>query len=146
VAEDIVYRLKADVSREALNALYGASWPAHEEQDLSPVLERSLTHVCAYHSELLVGFVYLAWDGGQHAFLLDPTVHPAYRHKGIGTELVRQATTAAREAGCEWLHVDYEAELAPFYERCGFTSTSAGVIELGGARQTRLQRRLDARR
>jgi ribosomal protein S18 acetylase RimI-like enzyme len=130
VAEDIVYRLKAAVSRKALNALYGASWPDHEEQDLSPVLDRSLTHVCAFHGEQLVGFVYVASDGRQHAFLLDPTVHPAYRHRGIGTELVRQATTAAREAGCEWLHVDFEASLAPFYERCGFTPTKAGVIRL----------------
>jgi GNAT superfamily N-acetyltransferase len=130
VAEDIVYQLRANVSRQALNALYEASWPAHQEQDLSPVLERSLTYVSAYHGWQLVGFVYVAWDGGQHAFLLDPTVHPAYRHKGIGTELVRQATPSARQAGCEWLHVDYEASLAPFYERCGFTATNAGLIRL----------------
>jgi GNAT superfamily N-acetyltransferase len=118
------------VSREALNGLYNASWPAQQQQDLSPVLERSLTYVCAYHGERLVGFAYVAWDGRQHAFLLDPTVHPEYRHRGIGTELIRLATAAARDAGCEWLHVDYEASLSPFYEHCGFTPTSAGLIRL----------------
>jgi ribosomal protein S18 acetylase RimI-like enzyme len=130
VAEDVVYQLRADVSREALNALYDASWLAHQEQDLSPVLERSLTYVCAYQGERLVGFVDVAWDGRQHAFLLDPTVLPEYRHQAIGVHLVQLATAAAREAGCEWLHVDYEASLAPFYERCGFTPTNAGLIRL----------------
>jgi ribosomal protein S18 acetylase RimI-like enzyme len=119
VAEDVVYQLRADVSREALNALYDASWPAPQEQDLSPVLERSLTYVCAYHGERLVGFVYVAWDGRQHAFLLDPTVLPEYRRQGIGVRLVQVATAAAREAGCEWLHVDYEASLAPSTSAAG---------------------------
>jgi ribosomal protein S18 acetylase RimI-like enzyme len=119
-----------DVSSEALNALYKA-WPAHVAQrDLLRVLDRSLACVCAYHGERLVGFVYVAWDCWQHGFLLDPTVDPEYRHRGIGTELVRRATGAARDAGCESLHVDYEAELSRFYEGCGFMPTSAGLIRL----------------
>jgi predicted N-acetyltransferase YhbS len=76
------------------------------------------------------GLVYVAWDGRQHAFLFDPTVLPEYRHQGIGVHLVQLGTAAAREAGCEWLHVDYEASLAPFYDRCGFTPTNAGLIRL----------------
>jgi hypothetical protein len=40
------------------------------------------------------------------------------------------AAAAAREAGCEWLHVDYEASLTPFYEACGFVPTAAGLIRL----------------
>jgi ribosomal protein S18 acetylase RimI-like enzyme len=131
VHDSIVYRTGHDVSSEALNALYDASRPAHEQRDeLLRVLERSLTYICAYEGARLVGFVYVAWDGWQHAFLLDPTVHPECRHRGIGTELVRRATAAAREAGCEWLHVDYEDELSRFYEGCGFTPTSAGLIQL----------------
>jgi hypothetical protein len=30
----------------------------------------------------------------------------------------------------EWLHVDYEAQLAPFYQRCDFRETAAGLIRL----------------
>jgi hypothetical protein len=35
-------------------------------------------------------------------------------------------------AGCyEWLHVDFEGELRPFYfDACGFTPTTAGLIRL----------------
>jgi predicted N-acetyltransferase YhbS len=74
--------------------------------------------------------VYVAWDGAQHAFLLEPTVHPEHRHQGIGSELVRRAADAARDAGCEWLHVDYEEALTPFYKACGFERTAAGLIRL----------------
>ena len=67
----------------------------------------------------LVGFANVAWDGGDHAFLLDPKVRPEHHRVGIGTEVVRRATEGAREAGCEWLHVDFDEELAPFYlEAC----------------------------
>ena len=37
----------------------------------------------------------------------------------------------ARAAGCEWLHVDFDPELAPFYlGACGFERTDAGLIHL----------------
>lgn len=48
-----------------------------------------------------------------------------------GTELVRQAAIHAKATGCEWLHVDFEQELARFYvDACGFTRTDAGLIHL----------------
>ncbi len=88
-------------------------------------------------ASFLVGFVNVAWDGRDHAFLLDSRVHPAYRGRGIGTALVRRASVASAAAGCQWLHVDYMPEMARFYTACGFQPTSAGLIRLdeksGGA-------------
>jgi|SRR2546423_1568033 len=79
----------------------------------------------------LIGFVNVAWDGGDHAFLLDTKTRPSHRHRGVATAVVRRATEEARAAGCEWLHVDFEAHLAPFYfEACGFRPTDAGLIRL----------------
>jgi len=79
----------------------------------------------------LVGFVNVAWDGGDHAFLIDTKVSKDYQRRGIATELVRQATARAKQAGCEWLHVDFHDELAAFYaDACGFRPTSAGLINL----------------
>ena len=70
------------------------------------------------------GFVNVAWDGCDHAFLIDTKVRADLQHNGIGTELVRLATREAKRAGCEWLHVDYEERLVPFYENaCGFRPT-----------------------
>ncbi len=128
----IDYRVRPPWDNDTLNALYAAAWPAHDGFDFAPVLSLALTYVFAYEGERLVGSVYVAWDGSQHAFLLEPTVHPDYRHRGIGKELVRRAAEESGAAGCEWLHVDYEADLAPFYAACGFVPTAAGLIRLSG--------------
>ena len=101
-----------------------------DTSDWQPVLAHSVAYVCAFVEDRLIGFANVAWDGRDHAFLLDPRVDPAYRRRGVGRELVRMASVASREAGCEWLHVDYEPELAPFYEACGFAPAAAGVMRL----------------
>lgn len=81
----------------------------------------------------LVGFVNVVWDGMTHAWLQDVMVDPDARHRGIGTALVAAARDAARDAGCEWLHVDFDDDLASFYfDACGFTPTNAGLIDLSG--------------
>ncbi|ACQ81995.1 GCN5-related protein N-acetyltransferase [Beutenbergia cavernae DSM 12333] len=77
-----------------------------------------------------VGFVNVAWDGGVHAFVLDTMVARAVRGRGIGRGLVARAASGARHAHCEWLHVDYEPELEPFYAACGFEPTPAGLVRL----------------
>ncbi len=132
--DEIEYRLSPPLSNEALNALFSAGWPswqtAPDTSDWQPVLVHSLAYVCAFTDDRLVGFANVAWDGRDHAFLLDPRVEPEYRHRGIGRELVRRAAEASWAAGCEWLHVDYEDGLAPFYEACGFSPTAAGVMRL----------------
>ena len=79
----------------------------------------------------VIGFVNVAWDGGDHAFLLDTKTHSMFQHKGIGTRLVEVAARHAKTAGCEWLHVDFEPNLEPFYlDACGFRPTPAGLIHL----------------
>jgi GNAT superfamily N-acetyltransferase len=79
----------------------------------------------------LVGFVNVAWDGGDHAFLIDTKTRGTWQRRGVGTEVVRRAAHHARAAGCEWLHVDFEADRAPFYfDACGFRPTDAGLLHL----------------
>lgn len=86
---------------------------------------------------LLVGFVNIAWDGGDHAFLIDTRTRRSFQHRGIGSELVRLAVVNARAAGCEWIHVDFEPNLAPFYfDACRFRRTDAGLIHLPSATRT----------
>jgi ribosomal protein S18 acetylase RimI-like enzyme len=94
------------------------------------VLAQSLGYLGAFAEGALVGFVNVAWDGGAHAFQLDPTVHPDYRRCGLGLRLVREAAALPRAAGAEWLHVDCEPHLQAFYAAAGFQPTAAGLLQL----------------
>jgi GNAT superfamily N-acetyltransferase len=96
------------------------------------VREHSLGWVTARtEAGQLVGFVNVAWDGGDHAFLIDTKTRPTHQRQGLGTAVVARAVAEARAAGCEWLFVDFEAELRTFYlEACGFRPTAAGLIHL----------------
>lgn len=114
----------------SLNALFAAAWPDHTPRAFDPILARSLGYLGAYSGHVLVGFVNVAWDGGEHAFLLDPTVHPQYRRRGLGLTLVRRAAELARERGAAWLHVDHAPHLAGFYRAAGFRPTEAGLLRL----------------
>ena len=44
----------------------------------------------------LVGFVNVAWDGGDHAFLLDTKVASEHQRQGIGAALARPCRTACK--------------------------------------------------
>ena len=109
---NITYKTNPPLTSADLNALFSAGRDAPETSDWQPVLAHSL-------------------DGRVHAFLLDPRVHPDWRHKGIGTKLVALAAEAAKAAGCTVLHVDFRDDLAPFYfDSRSFKPTLAGLIHL----------------
>jgi len=128
---DIEYRVNPTITNAELDQLYVVSWPHHHPpHDFGPELAHALAFVCAYAAEELVGFVRLAWDGSVHAFLLEPTVCPNFRRRGIGRALVERAVAVARERGLTWVHVDYEPHLRDFYQACGFRPTDAGLIQL----------------
>lgn len=126
----ITIRVNPPVDNQAINELFAASWPRHRPCDFARELAYALCYVCAYADDRLVGYVKVAWDGVVHGFLLEPTVHPDYRRRGIGRQLVAEARRQAADHGLEWLHVDYEPELEPFYRSCGFRPTLAGLIRL----------------
>ena len=128
---EIEYRVDPPLTNEVLSPLYSAAWPHHNPAyDFTSELSHALTVLGAYHQDSLIGFVRVAWDGGIHAFLLEPTVHPDFQHRGIGRNLVERAADVSRERGCSWLHVDFEPRLRPFYDACGFSPTPAGLIRL----------------
>ena len=124
------YRVSPPLDDASLNDLFARAWSDHSPGTYQSVLGRSLAYFGAFVAEQLVGYVNHATDGGEHAFLLDPTVDIAFRRQGIGLELVRRAAAHARDRGCKWLHVDFEPELAAFYQAAGFRDSLAGVMRL----------------
>jgi len=126
---------RGEFANEDLNLLRREAFPgdcsAHDWR--SQVRRHSLGWVCAEFEGVLVGWINVAWDGARHATLLDTSVALSHRHRGIATALVAKAAVEAGQAGCDWLHVDFEAHLAPLYlESCGFSMTSAGLLNLRG--------------
>jgi GNAT superfamily N-acetyltransferase len=129
----VSYQWRGSFASSEVNALHAAAFghPVTDDDWLAQVSRHSLGWVCARAEGDLVGFVNVAWNGGAHAFLLDTVVRPARQHDGLGTQLVAVAAEQAREAGCTWLHVDFEADLEPFYLGCcGFRPTAAGLMAL----------------
>lgn len=129
----IEYAWRGPFRNAEVNALHAEAFahPLGDADWRGQVERHSLGWVCAREAGELVGWVNVAWDGCVHAFLLDTIVAVRARHRGIGRRMVTVAVEHARAAGCEWLHVDFDDELAPFYfEACGFTPTPAGLIAL----------------
>lgn len=133
---DVLYRWRGAFTNDEVNALhadaFGHRLYGEEEWDWERLCrDHSLGWVTARRDGGLVGFVNVVWDGLVHAWLQDTMVASDARRSGIGVGLVQAATVGARAAGCEWLHVDFDDELRPFYlEAAGFTETNAGLIDL----------------
>lgn len=132
-ADRVDLEWRGRIANDELNALHAEAF-GHDIQDddwLARLERFSVGWVAARDAGSLIGFVNVAGDGGIHAFVLDTCVATRARGCGIGAELVRAAVDGARAAGCEWLHVDFTEDLAPFYrDACGFRPTAAGLLAL----------------
>ena len=132
----VEYVWRGDFSNAEMNALHAEAFETrvYDESEWNwrdQVERHSLGWVVARGGEALLGFVNVPWDGLVHAWIQDTMVAKSARHRGVGKELIAVATRGAREAGCEWLHVDFDDDLREFYfDACGFTPTNAGLIEL----------------
>ena len=127
------YDWRGEFENGEVNALHAEAFEHRVlDDDWRAQVERhSLGWVCARDGGELVGFVNVIWDGGVHAFVLDTMVAKRARGRGVGRRLVELCVDGARAAGCEWLHVDFDDELRPFYfDACGFTPVPAGLIRL----------------
>jgi len=130
---DIEYAWRGPFDDAELNTLHAEGFDHRLLDDswTGQVERHSLGWVTARDPGGLAGFVNVAWDGGSHAFVLDALVAVRARRRGTGKQLLALATNGARDAGCEWLHVDFDPHLRAFYlDACGFEPTDAGLISL----------------
>ena len=132
----VAYAWRGEVDSGELNALHAEAFETRvfgdDEWNWREQLDRwSLGWVVARDEGALVGFVNVLWDGSVHAWIQDTMVAADARGAGVGRRLVEVATSGARDAGCEWLHVDFDDDLRPFYfDACGFRPTNGGLIAL----------------
>lgn len=127
-------RVRFPVDDRALSTLHARAFDSNVEEvrPWAQRLERhAVTWVGVFEGDDLRGFVHASWDGGAHAFLLDAVVEPAHQRRGVGLAMIQTLTSEVAAAGCQWLHVDYEPHLSPFYRgACGFQATEAGLLRL----------------
>jgi GNAT superfamily N-acetyltransferase len=132
----ITYEWRGAFENGEINVLHAQAFgtrvfDASEWNWVDQVERHSLGWVVARSEGELVGFVNVLWDGLVHAWLQDVIVAESVRRRGVGVELVGRSRQGAADAGCEYLHVDFEDDLRPFYfDACGFTPTNAGLITL----------------
>ena len=127
------YNWRGEFTNEELNTLHAEAF-AHPILDIDwigQVRAHSLGWVTAREGRELIGFVNVPWDGSFHAFIVDTIVSARVQRHGVGTRLVDIAADEAANAGCGWLHVDFDEEHRAFYfGSCGFRSTVAGLRPL----------------
>jgi GNAT superfamily N-acetyltransferase len=132
----VTYEWRGGFENVEVNALHAEAFETRvfDESEWNWVRlvdQHSLGWVVAREDGELVGFVNVVWDGLVHAWIQDTMVAAKAGRRGIGKQLVAVARDAAREAGCEYLHVDFDDDLKPFYyDACGFRPTNGGLIEL----------------
>lgn len=104
------FRFSRTYMRQIIETPNAATWIA--EEDIEPNVE-------------LIGFSVVEWSAEQGAFaayIQTIEVHPAWRGRGIGAELLRRVEGSARAAGAEsiGLHVDVEnaAAIHLYESRC----------------------------
>lgn len=131
INEHVIVVRSPSLTDQSLNALFCASWPAWSARTFQPVLQQSLDYLGAFCDDSLVGFVNVAWDGGLHGFILDTTVHPNFRRRGIASHMLREAKCIAAEHKLQWLHVDFDATCQSLYRESGFDATLAGLYRVG---------------
>jgi GNAT superfamily N-acetyltransferase len=133
---DINYEWRGEFDNEEVDRLHAEAFETEvfgeDEWNWRALTSaHSLGWVTAREGSALVGFVNVLWDGLVHAWIQDTMVAVSAPRRGVGTTVVEAARRAAREAGCEWLHVDFDDHMRGFYlDSCGFRPTNAGLIEL----------------
>jgi GNAT superfamily N-acetyltransferase len=134
--DTITYTWRGPFSNTEVHALHAEAFATRlydeSEWDWVALCDgHSLGWVVARDGDLLVGFANVLWDGLVHAYLEDVMVDANARHRGVGVGLVHAARDGAGAAGCDFLHVSFDADLRPFYiDACGFAPVVGGLMAL----------------
>jgi GNAT superfamily N-acetyltransferase len=119
-------RIDVDAVHEYLST---ESYWARERSrdDVARTIEGAARVVGLYDGSRQIGFARVISDGVHVSHLCDVYVLGAYRGRGLGIELVREAVDNGPQAKLNWTLATDDAH--GVYRRFGFTSPSARVME-----------------
>jgi len=114
-----------DAEFAALAGLYReAGWiaPGENCEFIRRVTAGSAVFVAVYDGERIIGMGRAISDGVSDAYIQDVAVLNAYRHQGIGGEIVRRIIAALEERHIDWIALVGEPGTESFYRGLGFTA------------------------
>ena len=117
------------VKPEEINALRASVGWDHENGKYDEILKRTYTHYTIREEGMLIAFLNVLSDGIGDAFLVDIMVHPDFRGKRIGTEIVKQAVRDLSANGIQCIQVTFNPENEAFYKSIGFHIIKAGIVD-----------------
>ncbi len=131
----ITYRDDRDLPLDQLSALYRANaWSSAEKGGaLRDAMRGSHAVVTAWAGDRLVGLGNALSDGHLVVYYPHLLVHPDFRGRGIGSEILRRLR--ARYEGLHMHILVADGRAVGFFERCGFAragETAAMWIYAGG--------------
>lgn len=105
------------------------------EHDLANPKLRNTFHLCAFDSEVLVGYVCVVTNSVTDAYIQDLIVHPDYQNQGVGHQLMQRTLDRLRAEGIYMVSIIYgDASLQKYYEDFGFLTMLCGQMELRSGR------------
>jgi GNAT superfamily N-acetyltransferase len=129
--DDDPQRIDVDAVHDYLShESYWARGKRREEVELA--VRGSARVLGLYKGERQVGFARVLSDGVRASHLCDVYVLEAYRGRGLGVELVREAVDNGPQAGLAWTLATKDAY--SLYERFGFSAPRARFMERPAAR------------
>jgi ribosomal protein S18 acetylase RimI-like enzyme len=109
-----------------------AYWAVGRTRDVVERLVRSADRVVGlYRGDRQIGFARAFSDGVTVAYLADVYVHPDFRGRGLGEELVREMVDRGPLADRKWILHTQDAHA--LYRKLGFGRPSPMVMERLGA-------------
>jgi GNAT superfamily N-acetyltransferase len=124
------FRFDKDFDPRAWLDLYHASDynSAWTRRNAEAMLAHAWLVVSAWEGGTMIGSVTVISDGVNYALIEDVVVHPARRHEGIGSTLMRFALERLGRfvPGTVQLHATPGVE--PFYEHLGFVASKSPVM------------------
>lgn len=124
------------IRNERLNAgelnelLATNNWDIHPEEKLQQCVNNSWGHISARSAEgQLVGYVRVISDGIRHAYICSMIVHPHFRKKGVGSQIMKEVMAMLAENSLYPTLVANPGNRA-FYEKFGFQQEPKGFTAM----------------
>ena len=109
---------------ELIIGLYqSAGWwsaPQDNAQLLTRIIRGSHCFLIARHASQVIGMGRAISDAASDAYIQDVCVHPAWRRRGVGHEIVKRLAARLVADGIQWIGLIAENNTQDFYTPLGF--------------------------